>query len=297
MLLPKPGHHFCRVLEASQDFESQYKGDEGMRKGVLVLIVSVAILVFQAGGAAAASDRPIFYQLTYQTENVTGQILINGFVVTELQPRSGNGAAALNPWLIGENELKAELKKADSSKPAQFQFGVSEMKQGDVVSTMDKGTRFSLELKDKDFAATSKAQAAKKFKSVLDFKSHLRDAEQVKEGDVLAYAQKFFSMFAREDAEAILRGSEIKISDYSKAFGGADMKTELRSYLTDELFKSKLNKVNPKALRAVSVGPTKSIWHVFNGNDELIKAQSPDGSTMELPVYIGQYQGKLQVVR
>jgi len=52
-----------------------------------------------------------FYQLTYQTENVTGQIAINGFVVTEMKEKSGNGTAALNPWLIGENELKAELKK------------------------------------------------------------------------------------------------------------------------------------------------------------------------------------------
>jgi hypothetical protein len=50
-------------------------------------------------------------------------------------------------------------------------------------------------------------------------------------------------------------------------------------------------------LRAVAVGPTKKIWHVFNGKDELIKAKSPDGSTIEMAVYIGLLDGKLKVVR
>lgn len=269
-----------------------------MKKKFSVSIVLAALFLLQAyGSAAVASDRPIFYQLTYQTENITGQIVVNGFVITEVQGRTGNGTAALNPWLIGENELKIELKKADPSKPAQFHCGLSEMKRGDVVSTTDRGRLFSLELKNKDFSATGKAQAARKFKSTLDFKAHLSEAEQARESDVLAYAQKFFSLFIKKDAEGILRESEIKTTDYSKAFGGADMKAELRRYLTEELFKSRLNRPNPKALRAVPAGPTKTLWHVFNGKDELIKAESPDGSTMEQAVYIGQFQGKLRVVR
>jgi hypothetical protein len=85
-----------------------------------------------------------FYQLTYQMENVSGQIKINGFVVTEMEGKTGNGSAALNPWLIGENELKAELMKADPSKPAEFAFGVSEMVQGEL-STTDRGKLFSVE--------------------------------------------------------------------------------------------------------------------------------------------------------
>ncbi len=242
-------------------------------------------------------EKTKFYQLTYQVENVAGQITINGFVVTEMEGKTGNGAAALNPWLIGDNELKAELKKADPSKPAEFAFGLSEMVQGEMVSTTDKGKLFSVEVKNKDFGANGKATAAKKFKSTLDFKRHLSDAGQAKESDVLAYAQKIYALFAKKDAEGILRESEIKINDYSKAFGGVDMKTELRRYLTEEVFKSKMEKLNPTALRAVAVGPTKNIWHVFNGNDELIKMKSSDGSTSELAVYIGLLDGKLKIVR
>ena len=59
----------------------------------------------------------------------------------------------------------------------------------------------------------------------------------------------------------------------------------------------KLEKLNPAALRAVAVGPTKNIWHVFNGNDQLIKEKSSDGSTSELAVYIGLLDGKLKIVR
>jgi len=269
-----------------------------MKKVIHGGMMVIAMLLLQdQGGLCAMQEKTKFYQLTYQMENVTGQIAINGFVVTEMKEKTGNGTAALNPWLIGENELKAELKKADPSKPAEFIFGVSELVQGDIVSTTDRGKLFSLELKNKDFSANGKASAAKKFKSTLDFKRHLSEAGQAKESDILAYAQNIYALFAKKDAEGVLRESDVKINDYSKAFGGVDMKTELRRYLTEELFKSKLNKLNPAALRAVAVGPTKNIWHVFNGNDELIKGKSSDGSTFELAVYIGLLDGKLRVVR
>ena len=75
------------------------------------------------------------------------------------------------------------------------------------------------------------------------------------------------------------------------------MKTEMRRYLSDELFPAKLNVLNPAALRAVAVGPNKTIWHVFNGKEELISAKSPDGSMLEMSVYIGLLDGKLKVVR
>jgi len=278
--------------------EEIIKEAEKMKKVICGWMVVIGMLLLQdQGGISAMREKAKFYQLTYQMENVTGQIIINGFVVTEMEGKTGNGSAALNPWLIGENELKAELKKADPSKPAEFAFGVSEMVQGDVVSTTDKGKFFSVEVKNKDFSANGKASAAKKFKSTLDFKRNLSEAGSAKESDVLAYAQKLYALFAKKDTEGILRESEVKINDYSKAFGGVDMKTELRRHLTEELFKSKLDKLNPAALRAVAVGPTKNIWHVFNGNDELIKGKSSDGSTFGLAVYIGLLDGKLKVVR
>jgi hypothetical protein len=269
-----------------------------MKKVFYVSMIVIAILLLQNHGAlAAGQEKTTFYQLTFQAENATGRISINGFVITELDGKSGNGSAVLNPWLIGENEINVEVKKADPSKPAEIVFGISELVQGDMVATTDRGKLFSLELKDKDFSSNGKASAAKKFKSTLDFKGHLSEAGQAKESDIIAYAQKLYALFSKKDAEGILRESEVKINDYSKAFGGADMRTELRRYLTEELFKSKLDRLNPAALRAVAVGPTKNIWHVFNDKDELIKAQSPDGSTSELAVYIGLLDGKLKVVR
>ncbi|NTV47303.1 MAG: hypothetical protein HGB11_12470, partial [Chlorobiales bacterium] len=214
-----------------------------------------------------------------------------------VKARGGNGSAALNVWLVGDNELKADLKKADPSKPAEFSFGVSEMVQGDIVATTDKGKLFSVELKDKDFSAAGTATATKKFKSTLDFKQHLSEAGQTSESDVFAYAQTIYKLYEKKDANAVLRESEVKLNDYSAAFGGADMKADLKSYLTEELFKSKLVKLNPAKLRAVAVGPTKTIWHVFNGDDELIKTKSPDGATSEVAVYIGLLDRKLKVVR
>jgi hypothetical protein len=214
-----------------------------------------------------------------------------------MEGRSGSGGDVLNTWLIGENELKAEMKKANPSKPAAFVFGVSVMDRGDIISTTDKGNLFSLELKDKDFSRNGKASAVKKFKSTLDFKRHLSEAGQAKKSDVLVYAQKVYALFAKKDTEGILRESEVRINDFSQAFGGVDMKSEMRRYLTEELFKAKLNTLKPSALRAVAVGPKKNIWHVFNGKDELIKGKSPDGSTFEMAVYIAMLDGKLKIVR
>lgn len=269
-----------------------------MRKIFCGWMMVIAILLLQnQEGFAAAQEKTKFYQMTYQAENVRGQILINGFVVTEIEGKNGNGTAVLNPWLTGENELKAEVTKADSSKPGELIFGVSEMEQGNMVSTTDKGKLFSLELKNKDFNTNSKASAAKKFKSTLDFKKTLNEAGQTKESEVLAYAQKIYALFVKKDTEGVLRESEVKINDYSTAFGGVNMKTELRRHLTTELFKSKLSTLNPAQLHAVAVGPTRNIWHVFNGKDELIKAKTPDGSTSELAVYIGLLDGKLKIVR
>lgn len=257
----------------------------------------VILLVYGQAGIVNSEEKTKFYQLTYQMENISGVISINGFALTEMKYKSGNGTAVLNPWLIGDNELTAEVKKADPAKPADFAFGVSELEQGAIVSTTDKGKLFSLELKDKDFSSDGKAVAVKKFKSTLDFKRHLSEAGEAKKSDVLAYAQKFYALFVKRDTDGILRESEVRINDYSKSFGGVDMKTELRKYLKEELFKAKLNKLNPSKLRAVEVGPTKKIWHVYNGNDELIKAKSSDGSTFEMSVYIGLLDGKLKVVR
>lgn len=269
-----------------------------MKKVILGWMMVMAMLLLKdQGGMCAMQEKTKFYQLTYQMENVTGQITINGFVITEIEGKTGNGTAALNPWLIGENDLKADLKKADASKPSEFAFGLSEIVQGDIVSTTDKGKLFSIEVKNKDFNPDGRASASKKFKSTLDFKRHLSEAGPAKEGDLLAYAQKIYALFSKKDAEGILRESEVKINDYSKAFGGVDMKVEVRRYLTEELFKAKLNPLNPAGLRAVAVGPTKTIWHVFNGNDELIQGKSSDGSTFQLPVYIGLLDGKLKVIR
>lgn len=261
------------------------------------MIIIALLLLQNPPDSFAAQEKTIFYQLTYQTENVVGQIILNGFIVTEMEGKGGNGSASLNPWLIGENELNVEARKADPSKPAEIIFGVSELKPGDIVSTTDRGKLFSRALKDKDFASNGTASTAQKFKSTLDFSQHLSKAGQAKESDILVYAQQIYVLFAQKNAEGIVRESEIKINDYSKAFSGADMKTELRKFLIEELFKSELNSLNPNALRAVAVGPNKSIWHVFNGKDELIKAKSPDGSTFELAVYIGLLDGKLKIVR
>jgi hypothetical protein len=271
-----------------------------MRRIFLCLPAVILILLFLNGKGLLAMDKnQRFYQTTYQMENVKGRILINGFVVTEMDGKNGSGAAVLNTWLIGTNELAAEVKKADPAKPASLIFGCSELQRGAMVSTTDKGTLFSVEIKNNDFNAKGEAAAGKKFKSDLDFTAHLSQAGQSREADVLAYAQKLYSMFLKKDAEGILREFETKTQDLAKAFAAteAEVKNEFKGYLTSELFKLKLKPIKPGALRAVACGPTKKIWHVTNGKEELISAKAPDGSILSLDIYCALLDGKLKVVR
>ena len=43
--------------------------------------------------------------------------------------------------------------------------------------------------------------------------------------------------------------------------------------------------------------PNNKLWQVFEGDKELIRITSSDGSVMEMSMHIGMVDGKLQVVR
>jgi hypothetical protein len=264
--------------------------------GLGLLVLSFGS-IHNAGGAVGMDKKTTLYQLMWETDNVSGDVAINGFVVAQLDGSPGSGSASLNPWLTGENEIRVTLRKADQAKAAEFVVGVSELAPGTMTSTTDRGKLLSLEIKDGDFAKSAEVRAGKKFSSTLNFSGHLSPAGETTESDVLAYATKIHTLFEKKDADGILRESAIKIEDYSRAFGGEDFRSALKSYLVDDFFKNGLVKIKPAELRAVQVGPTKNIWHVFNGRDELLTTASTDGSSAEIAVFIGRLDGKLQIVR
>jgi hypothetical protein len=263
----------------------------------LWLLVLSFVSINSAGGAVRMDKKTTLYQLMWETDNVVGQVAINGFVVAELDGSPGSGSASLNTWLTGENEITVTLRKADQAKAAEFAVGVSELAPGAITSTTDRGKLLSLEIKNSDFAKNAEVRAGKKFSSTLDFSGHLSPAGEITESDVLAYAKKIHILFEKKDADGILQESAIKIEDYSLAFGGQDFRSALKSYLVDDFFKNKLAKIKPTELRAVQVGPTKTLWHVLNGRDELLTTASDDGSSAEIAVFIGRLDGKLQIVR
>lgn len=267
------------------------------RSFFLLLPILSFMSIHDAGGAVETEKKPKMYQLMWEADNVVGEIVINGFVVTALDGSSGNGSASLNPWLTGENELTVVLKKADQAEPAELVVGVSELAPGTMTSTTDRGKLFSLEIKNGDFAKSAEVSAGETFSSTLNFSGHLREAGDATEIDVLAYATKLYALFEKKDVNGILQESAVKIEDYTQAYGGQDFRSALKSYLVDDLLKNKLVKIKPAELRAVKVGPTKNIWHVFNGSDELIKTTSDDGSSSEIAVFVGRLDGKLAVVR
>jgi hypothetical protein len=84
----------------------------------IVLLVSVLasfFLVQMVGSDAVAAEKGIIYQATWQSDNVKGELYVNGFIIEGFQGSQSAGGFPLNPLLIGKNEIWAKVRKADTS--------------------------------------------------------------------------------------------------------------------------------------------------------------------------------------
>lgn len=245
---------------------------------------------------AQKENKAVFYQIVWNADNVTGNIFINGFLIAELNGPQGSGSAALNVWLLGNNQLKAGIQKSDQSKPALFNMGVSMFKSGDVVDTTQRGNLFSLEKKDSDFTKGKALVVSSDFKSTFDFTKTLSGGSAANSKDLTAYAVKIHRLFAAKKADDIIKEFSVKLEDYDIAFSSTGSAEEFKSILVHEILKGKLEKINPSRLKALMQGPGGAVWHVMEGEKELIRIAYPDGVS-EIPVYIARIDGKLKVVR
>ncbi len=262
-----------------------------------LLITGLVLILITAHSAIARQPKAIYYQLTYQATGVSGQILINGFEIATFNGSPAAGGAPLNVWLLGKNNLQIRLKKSAPGSTASFTCGVSRRVQGEIVTSTDTGTLVSVSVDRDSLKSTDSLILNKSFNSSLDFSRTLQDAQPATITEVLNYAKHLFRLYQQKDTGAILQEQAIKLEDYSTAIGGMDLKDQMRRMLNEGLLRDTLNPLNSGDLRAVAVGPTKRIWQVFNGMNELISTQTTNGSSSSLPVYIGKLNGRLQVVR
>jgi len=266
----------------------------------IVLLVSVLasfFLVQMVGSDAVAAEKGIIYQATWQSDNVKGELYVNGFIIEGFQGSQSAGGFPLNPLLIGKNEIWAKVRKADTSKPAHLSFGVSKLRQGDMSATNERGNLVSAELRDDYFKGTGIMTMGKKFSSDLDFSRNLSGSGNVGEKEVIEYAKRIYGLFKAKNAAAIQKEFTVRISDYAKAYSSENVAAQFKSYLKNDLLKGKLARINPQRLKAKKTGPNNKLWQVFEGDKELLRITSSDGSLMEMSIYIGMVDGKLQVVR
>jgi hypothetical protein len=137
----------------------------------------------------------------------------------------------------------------------------------------------------------------KKFSSDLDFSRNLSGSGNVGEKEVIEYAKRIYGLFKAKNAAAIQKEFTVRISDYAKAYSSENVAAQFKSYLKNDLLKGKLARINPQRLKAKKTGPNNKLWQVFEGDKELLRITSSDGSLMEMSIYIGMVDGKLQVVR
>ncbi len=265
---------------------------------VLLLIALASFFIAQVVSVNAEADpKNTIYQAMWESDNINGELYVNGFIITGFKGSQSFGTSPLNPFLIGKNEIWAKVRKADTSKPAHLSFGISKLGKGDVAATNDHGNLLSTELRDDYFKGTGVMTMGKKFESTLNFNRNLSGTENVKEKEVIEYAKQIYELFKAKNAAGIQKEFEVKISDYSKAYSTDIIAAEFESYLKNDLLLGKLSKINPNKLKAKKTGPNNKLWQVFEGDKELIRITLADGSLNEMSMYIGMVDGKLHVVR
>ncbi len=261
------------------------------------LVLASCFSAKETYGKAGSDNKMVIYQVVWNGDNVKGNLFVNDFLIASLSGTQGFGTAPLNVWLVGENEVRVELKKADTSKASHFKFGVSQFIHGDVAATTDRGNLLSVEKKDKDFSGSKNVKISRKFTSSLNFSSRFIGTETMKEKEVIDYAKKIYGLVKKKDAAGLEKEFAVKIEDYTKAFP-VHTYGEFKSSLLGELLEGTLEKVNPGRLRAKKTGPGGNTWHVVEGDKELIRKKSPgDSSISEMAIYIGVVNGALKVIR
>lgn len=277
-----------------------------MKHSVGALLLAFAVLcpgmldaAGNSGGKALTNGQKIMIcQVMWQGGNVVGKLTINGFTISEFKGGPVTGTAGVNIWLVGNNEIKAVLNKKDPKAPAGFSLGVSRLAMGDMAGTGDRGNLINVELTDADLSGRSPRVITRTFKTSLDFSGHLLSAgpSRFTEKAVLEYAVRLHGLFQKKDSGSILQAMAVKVEDYALAYGqpASNMKESLTSLLKEDIFRSRLARVDPKKLKAEKVN---GLWHIREGNEELIRSRSPDGSSSELPIFVGDIDGRLMVVR
>jgi len=261
------------------------------------LAITSCVSTKETYGRAGSDNKTLIYQLTWDGNNVKGSLFVNEFLIAGLSGAQGFGTAPLNVLLVGDNEVRVELKKADTSKASHFKFGVSQFIHGDVAATTDRGNLLSVEKKDNDFSGSKNVKISRKFTSSLNFNSRFIGTETVKEKEVIDYAKKIYGLVKKKDAAGLEKEFAVKIEDYTKAFP-VHTYGEFKSSLLSELLEGSLEKVNPGRLRAKKTGPGGNTWHVVEGDKELIRKKSSGSSSIsEMTIYIGVVNGALKVIR
>lgn len=264
---------------------------------ICALALTLCFSAKEAYGDAGSDNKTAIYQVVWDGDNVKGNIFVNEFLIASLDGAQGFGTAPLNVWLVGDNEVRVELKKADTSKASHFKLGVSQFIHGDVAATTDRGNLLSVEKKDKDFSGSKNVEISGKFISSLNFSSRFLGTETVKEKKVIDYAKKIYALVKKKDAASLEKEFAVKIEDYAKAFP-VHTYNEFKSSLLNELCEGTLEKMNPGRLRAKKTGPRGNTWHVVEGDKELIRKKSSGGGfSSDMTIYIGVVNGALKVIR
>lgn len=273
-----------------------------IKHNIFVIIISTFVLLAgfsmqEIYGKKGSNNMVKIYQFTWNGYNISGSLYVNEFLMASFAGSQETGTAPLNVWLIGDNEIRAEVKKTNKSEESYFSFGVSELQSGDAASTSDRGKLVSIEKKDRDFAGLEVNKIIKKFKSSINFNGRFSGTGKANEKEVIEYAKKIYNIIKNKDRAGLGREFAVKIEDYSKAFSNDNVYDQVKDSLAESLFSTgRLEKINPDKLIAKKTGPKGNTWHVFEGNNELIRHKSPDGSS-EMAIYIGVVNGELKVIR
>lgn len=252
------------------------------------------------------------YHLDIMLSGCRGSVVLNGFPLLEPRryPEPQAFTRPLNPYLVGDNELRVEIDALTedprlTSRPGIVVEGsVRRLAKGDIAGAGAGAVVVALDVDNEVRTRALPWSLSWRFPTgdAPSFGEQLCDAEATRDRQALRdYAIELRDMVARGDGDGLLAQMQPKIHAFARAYDepAEAVRDDVRETLVQGLIAAEPEiDFSPDEVEAVP-WCRERIWELRRrGGLRLLRAApDADGGRLQLRVCVGVHQGALRIVR
>jgi len=266
------------------------------RGSTVQVVVNGLKLVRLDGGTGASSSRPLDTHLVGENNEVTIQIAPD-----ELD--SGEVSTVSDVTLVGtiktySSDGVVAPEKGDVLKEFDFDKIVAQ-RQEELAEQFDPT---GVEGEPSPPEVTLPIEHSFTFDNTgASFRERLLEGTEITDEQRLRdYAERLLSLVSEKQAEALAQEFKPKLNDYSTLHpdSGKNFVEEFPTFLREEFFPGRPITEFGRSDVGLRSWCEGRIWELFVKPDQpFLKTKGVDGTSNEIPVYVGAVDGRLKVVR